>query len=146
MLEYFDSVISPVACYAARHTVQKPSFFYVLKRNFLRSVVGDLATYIGHHRGTKCYTRDMDAFKHLWDSRDANLALKSAYGTIGTWPIIWHCYQTTGGSNGFCIGTLVGANGLDARNIFRTAFLQISAASKMGDGCYGSGFGVFNAS
>ena len=122
MLEYFDSVISPVACYAARHTVQKPSFFYVLKRNFLRSVVGDLATYIGHHRGTKCYTRDMDAFKHLWDSRDANLGLTCAYDTIGTLP--------TGGSNGFCIGTLEGANGLNARNILGTTFLQIFPLQK----------------
>ena len=34
-------------------------------------------------------------------------------------------------SNGFCIGILVGAHGLDARNILGTTSLQISAASKM---------------
>ena len=34
-------------------------------------------------------------------------------------------------ANGFCIGTLVGADGLDARNILGTAYLEISAASKI---------------
>ena len=112
-------------------TVQKPSFFNVLQRNFLRSVVGDLATYIGHHRGTKCYTREMDAFKHLWDSRDANLGLTCAYDTIGTLPIIF-CIATGPpvAQTGFAF-QLEGANGLNARNILGTTFLHIFSASKI---------------
>ena len=65
--------------------------------------------------------------QNLWDSRNANLGPKCAYDTMGTWPIMRHYYETTG----FCIGILVGAHGLDARNILGTTSLQISAASKM---------------
>ena len=68
---------------------------------------GHLAMLIEHNRGTKSYTIGMDGFNN-WS---ANLGLKCAYNTIGTWPIILHCCQTTGGSSGFCIGTLVGGEG-----------------------------------
>ena len=63
--------------------------------------------------------------------RIANLGLKCACHTIRIWLTILHCYQTTGGSNGFCIGTLVGAHGLDARNIPATAWLKVDAAWKV---------------
>lgn len=56
------------------------------------------------------------------------------------------CYQATGGSHAFCIGTLVGADGLDARSNLGTASLQIFAAERctfVGDGCYGWGIVVF---
>ena len=85
---------------------------------------GHLAMLIGHNRGTKSYTTGMDGF-HNWS---ANLGLKCAYNTIGTWPIILHCCQTTGGSSGFCIGTLVGGEGLDGRKILGTPSLKIFAA------------------
>ena len=96
---------------------------------------------LGHYRGNIDWTlpwheilhqwNGLDAFKDSWDSWNANLGLKCAHDTIGTWPIVLHCYQTTAGSNGFCIGTLVGADGLDARSILGTTSLQISAASKI---------------
>ena len=40
---------------------------------------------------------------------------------------VLHCYQAIGGPHGFCIWTLVGQTGLDARNILGTPSLQILA-------------------
>ena len=57
-----------------------------------------------------------DALKGLWDSGNANSGLTCVYDIGGALPTILHCYQTTGGPNGFWIGNLMGANGLDERN------------------------------
>ena len=130
-LEYFDCVISPVARYAAGHrSIYKQDLhrFDVLQRRLLRSVVGP-------PRNVD-WTQPWHEIFNQWNGRIQSFMgqLKCkpwseiAYNTIGIWPIILHCCQTTGGSSGFCIGTLVGGDGLDARKILGTASLETFAA------------------
>ena len=72
---------------------------------------------------------------HQWNGRiqrcmgtvEMQTLIWNALSTLFEFGLILHCYQTRAS----CIGTLVGAHGLDARNILGTTSLQISAASKI---------------
>ena len=128
-LEYFDCVISPVACCAAGHrSIYKQDLhrFDVLQRRLLDSVVGP-------PRDVD-WTQPWHEILHQWNGR-----IQSFMGQLKCKPwsemrlqhhwnlayFFLHCCQTTGGSSGFCIGTLVGGDGLDARKILGTASLEI---------------------
>ena len=104
-LEYFDRVISPIACIAAGHRT--------IYRNDLRStwmlhIVGFsdqwwglLAIWTGHYHGIKFSTSGMSVFGPSPRRLDPNHGRKFACDTTGIWHSISQHYLSIVGSRGF---------------------------------------------
>ena len=109
-LEYFDRVISPIACFAAGHRA--------VYRNDLRSMdVGLLAIWTGHCHGMKFSTCGMSGFGAAPRRPCPNHAQIFVYDTTKMWHNISQHYLHIVGSKGLWLGIQKGINALAAQNI-----------------------------
>ena len=100
-IEYFDRVISPIACFAAGHrTVYRNDLHKmdVAYRRLLRSVVGPPRNIDWTLPGMKFFTFGMNAFGYSLCRQHPNHGRNFVYGTIGMWHSISQHYLGIVGS------------------------------------------------
>ena len=121
-IEYFDRIISPIACFAAGHrTVYRNDLHKmdVAYRRLLRSVVGpprNMDWMIGHCHGMKFFTFGMNAFGCLLGRQHPKHVRNFVYDTIGMWHnISQHCLGIVG-SKKYYPGNQQGINALAGQN------------------------------
>ena len=99
-IEYFDKVVSPIACFAADtklYTAMTYTKWMLHIADFSGQWSGLLATWIGHCHGMKFFTFGMNAFGCLLGRQHPKHGRNFVYDTIGMWHnISQHCLGIVG--------------------------------------------------